>query len=263
MHRRRVLAAAVMAGAALGTRPLAAQTGFEGVITFTNYEHGGKPSTFVQTSKGRKLRLDGFGKDSGSMIVDNDAKIIMIVDPSKKQYMTMTQDDMKQMQAMLGPMMERMKQKRQAEGKSGQFKFAPTGKSETVAGARCEVWHGEYVDMNGEKEEGEACVAAGVGFALGELTFNNPMMMNGGPGAEQFEQYRDLVGGNKGILKASKLEKGEAKPQLEATKIERKSISDDAFKPPADYKEIRMGEMMMKAQQSTQGAQQKKAQAEQ
>jgi hypothetical protein len=262
MHRRRVLAAAFVAVAATGTRPLAAQTGFEGVITFTNYEHGGKPTTFVQTSKGRKLRLDGFGSDSGSMILDNDAKSIVIVEPAKKQYMSMTQDDMKQMQAMMGPMMERMKQKRNAEGKSGKFKFAPTGKSETVAGTRCEVWHGEYLDTKGEKEEGEACVATGVGFALGELTFNNPMLMSGGAANEQFEQYRDLVGTNKGILKATKIENGQVKPQLEATKIERKSVGDDAFKPPADYKEIRMGDMMMKAHEPM-DAQHKKPQADQ
>lgn len=263
MHRRQVLAAALVAGAAVSIRPLAAQTGFDGVITFTNYEHGGKPSTVIQTSKGHKLRLDGFGGDSGSLIIDNDAKVIMMIQPDKKQYMTMTQDDMKQMQAMMGPMMERMKQKRQAEGKSGKLKFAPTGKSETVAGARCEVWHGEYVDKDGDKEEGEACVATGVGFALAELTFNNPMMAAGGPGADQFEQYRDLVGANKGILKASRIEKGQVRPELEATKIERKVVSDDAFKPPAGYKEIRMADMMMNAQKSMQAPPQKKPPAEQ
>ena len=250
MHRRQVLAAALLAGGAMGIRPLAAQTGFDGVITFTNY-HGGKPSTFTQTTKGHKVRLDGFGSDSGSMIIDNDAKVIMIVQPDKKQYMTMTQDDMKQMQAMMGPMLERMKQKRKDRGETGSFKFAPTGKSETVAGVRCETWHGEYVDKDGDKDEGEACVARGVGFALAELTFANPMMGLGGSAAsDRFEQYRDLVGGNKGILKASRIEKGRTQPELEATRIERKAVSDAAFKPPADYKEVRMGEMMMKAQKS-------------
>ena len=133
------------------------------MITFVRYDRSGTPDTVVQTSKGHKVRLDGFGGDSGSMIIDNDAKIDH--DRSsreKKQYMTMTQDDMKQMQAMMGPMMERMKPEAESGGQvAASFKFAPTGRSETVAGVRCKVWHGEYVDKDGDKEEGEACVATG------------------------------------------------------------------------------------------------------
>jgi hypothetical protein len=254
MHRSQILAAALSGVVATGIRPLAAQTGFVGVITFVRHDRSGAPDTVVQTSNGHKVRLDGFGSDSGSMIIDSDAKTIIIVEPRKQQYMTMTQDDMTQMQAMMGPMMERMRQKRKAEGKSGSFKFSPTGRSETVAGVKCKVWHGEYVDKDGDKDEGEACVAPGVGFALAELTFANPMMALGdasGAG-DMFEQYRDLIGGNKGVLKASKLEKGELRTELEATKVERKPVSDDAFLPPTAFKEVRMGEMMMKAQKAMQ-----------
>ena len=82
-----------------------AQTGFNGVITFLNAGSSGKQDTFVQYTKGRKVRFDGFGSSKGSMIVDNDAKVMMMVDPEKKQYITMTEDDAKQMQAMMGPMM--------------------------------------------------------------------------------------------------------------------------------------------------------------
>ena len=185
------------------------------------------------------------------MIIDNDAKVMMIVQPEKKQYMVMTQDDIKQMQAMMGPMMERMKQQRgKSKRPASSFKFAPTGKTERVAGVKCEVWHGAYVGADtSDRDEGEACVAKGVGFAIAELTFANPMLMQGSSGSEQFEQYRELIGADKGLLKATKFENGQARPQLEATSIERKTVSDDAFKPPADYKEVRMGDMMMKAMQ--------------
>jgi hypothetical protein len=255
MHRTQVLGTALVAAALFGGRPLAAQTGFEGVITFTNYEHGGKPSTFIQTTKGHRLRLDGFGS-AGSMIIDNEAHVVMIVQPDKKQYMTMTQDDIKQMQAMMGPMMERMKQRGKSKHAAGNFTFTPTGKKETVAGVKCAVWHGEYTDATdpSDKDEGEACVANGVGFALAELTFANPMMMKGSAVSDQFEQYRQLVGGNKGLLKATRFENGQPKPVLEATAIERKAVSDDAFRPPAGYTEVRMGDMMMKAQKSMQQA---------
>ena len=148
-----------------------AQTGFNGVITFLNERSSGKQDTFVQYTKGRKVRFDGFGSSEGSMIVDNDAKVMMMVDPEKKQYITMTEDDAKQMQALMGPMMKQQSKK----ADPGKFSFAKTGKTETVAGVPCEDYKGEYVDDDGEKSEGEACVAVGVGFALDALTFNNPM----------------------------------------------------------------------------------------
>src|SRR6476619_7896548 len=164
-------------------RPLGiavAQTGFNGVITFVNEGSAGKQDTFVQYTKGRKVRLDGFGSQKGAMIVDNDAKVMMMVDPEKKQYMTMTEDDAKQMQAMMGPMMEKMKQQSKKGAAGGKVSFAKTGQTEPVAGVPCEVYRGEYVEEDGDKEQGEACVATGVGFALAALTFNNPMVQRGG-----------------------------------------------------------------------------------
>ena len=138
-----------------------AQTGFNGVITFET-DRSGKQDTFVQYTKGHKVRIDGFGSDSGWMIIDNDAKAMMVVQPKKQQYFTMTQEDARQMQAMMGPMMERMKQRRSKEENKGKLDFANTGKTETVAGVRCQVWHGAYTDEDGDKDEGEACVAPGV-----------------------------------------------------------------------------------------------------
>lgn len=225
----------------------AAQTGFNGVVTFQMDRSGGKRDTLVQTTKGHKLRIDGFGSSHGWMIMDNDSKSMMMVEPDKQQYMLMTEEDSKQMQAMMGPMMERMKQQQAHRTDPGKVNFAKTGRTEIVAGVPCEVWHGEYTDESGEKDEGEACVATGVGFALSELTYNNPIMQSGGAAHEQFEQYRQLVGGNKGILKATSIKKGKTSTELEAIKIERKVVGDEVFAPPAGYKEIRMGDLMMQA----------------
>jgi hypothetical protein len=230
-----------------------AQSGFNGVITFVNAGTEGKQDTFVQYTKGRKVRLDGFGSHQGSMIVDNDAKVMMMVDPEKKQYMTMTEDDAKQMQAMMGPMMEKMKQQQSEKAPAGKVSFTNTGKTETVAGVRCEVYKGEYVEEDGDKDEGEACVAPGVGFALDALTFNNPMVQRGGAGYDRMQQFRDLVGGNKGILKAKSFRDGKVKTDMEAVKIERRPPPDDMFTPPAGYKEIRMADMMMQAHNAMKG----------
>jgi hypothetical protein len=221
-----------------------AQTGFNGVITFKTMSSSGRADTVTQMTKGRRVRLDGFGGRDGSMIIDNEAKRIMIIQPERKQYMTMTEEDAKQMQAMMGPMMERMKHQRPGASER-KFNFTKTGKTETVAGVPCEVYHGEVVGADKEKDEGEACVATGVGFALADLTFNNPMLM--GRDSDRFEQYRQLVGANKGILKASRLENGKPQNDLEAIKIEKTTVPDSMFQPPAGYTEVRMADMMMKA----------------
>jgi hypothetical protein len=91
-----------------------------------------------------------------------------------------------------------------------------------------------------------------VGLELGELTYNNPMMMQRGAAHDQFEQYRQIVGGNKGILKATSVKEGKSSTQLEAIKIERKILGNDVFAPPAGYKELRMGDMMMQAHKAMQ-----------
>ncbi|MGH7513309.1 MAG: DUF4412 domain-containing protein [Gemmatimonadales bacterium] len=230
-----------------------AQTGFNGVITFVNEGSAGKQDTFVQYTKGHKVRLDGFGSHKGAMIVDNDAKVMMMVDPDKKQYVTMTEEDAKQMQAMMGPMMEKMKQQQSTKAGDGRLTFAKTGKTETVAGVPCEVYRGEYLEEDGGKDQGEACVATGVGFALDALTFNNPMVQRGGAGYDRMQQFRELVAGNKGILKAKSFKDGKVKTDMEAIKIERKSPGDDMFTPPAGYKEIRMADMVMQAHNAMKG----------
>ena len=258
MMRRSWKAVAVLLVAAPSPfRALAAQTGFNGVITFLNEGTSGKQDTFVQYTKGNKVRFDGFGSSHGSMIIDNDAKVMMMVDPEKKQVMTMTEDDAKQMQAMMGPMMEKMKQQSKKEGAAGKASFSKTGKTETVAGVRCEIYHGVYVDEDGEKDEGDACVATGVGFRLDAVTFNNPMVQRGGEGYDRVQQFRELVAGNKGLLKAKSYKDGKLKTDIEAVKIEPKALGDDVFAIPPGYKEIKMADMMMQAHNAMKGMQEK------
>jgi len=73
------------------------------------------------------------------------------------------------------------------------------------------------------------------------------------------EQYRQLVGGNKGILKATSIKDGKSTTDFEATKIEPKVVSDSVFAPPPGYKEIRMADMMMQAHGARQRMQQGQA----
>jgi hypothetical protein len=230
MRRSWKAVAALLVTSAMPFGALAAQSSFNGVITFLNSRSSGKQDTFVQYTRGNKVRLDGFGASHGSMIIDNDAK------------------------AMMGPMADRMKQKGKSDESNGKASFTKTGKSETVAGVRCEVYHGTYIEDDGSKDEGDACVATGVGFRLDAVTFNNPMMQRGGAAAGRLQQFRELVAGNKGILKAKSYEEGgKVKTDMEAVKIEPKALGDDVFGIPPGYKEIKLADMMHNAMQGMQG----------
>ncbi len=253
------LAACTLALAALAAVPAAAQTGFEGVTTFKQYRKSdGTYSTLVQTTKGHKVRWQGMGKDSSVMIFDGDAHSIVVVEPDKKTYMTVTQADMDQMAAMMKPMADRMKDKKGDSDKDKDFDIdvKNTGRTETVAGVRCEVWHGTTTE-DGKKKEGEACVAPGVGLALYDVMVNNPMTKSSGRFETMMAKYKQVLSGGKGLLKMTSIEDGKTTVDIEATKIDKRSVSDDAFKPPAGYTGTSMGQMMMQAQEQMKMMQEK------
>ena len=138
------LAACTLALVALIPGRAAAQTGFEGVITFAQHSKSDdKTTTMVQTTKGRKLRIEGMdGGKGGAMILDGDAKTMIMVEPEKKQYMTITEADMQQAAAMMKPMAEKMKGMKHEDNGKNDFNIdvKNTGRTETVAGTRCEIW---------------------------------------------------------------------------------------------------------------------------
>jgi len=58
------------------------------------------------------------------------------------------------------------------------------------------------------------------------------MAIEGGPATSNTSNTASLVRGNKGILKVTKIEDGKPVPEMVATKIDRKPVSDDAFSRP-------------------------------
>ena len=233
--------AAALAALSLGAAPAVAQTAFEGVITFRLTEPNGKQTEMIQTTKGRRLRIDGMAESPRGpgvgMIMDGDAGRMVMLMPADKRAMVMTKADMDRMAAMAKEM--GVDDEAAAAGKAPDFK--KTGRTETVAGVRCEVWAGAFADGD-RKREGEVCLADGVGFAVLDAMASNPMLGRGA--SNVLARYRSLVGPNKGILKIVAIEGGVRKVQLEATQIERKSVDDAAFAIPAGYTEVNMGQMM-------------------
>ena len=177
-------AGAVVLAGWLRAGAVVAQTGFNGVITFI--ERAGAAAsrtTFVQYTKGHKVGSTGWDATRDAMIVDNDAKAMMMVDPEKKQYMTMTEEDAKQMQAMMGPMMEKDEEAEEQIG-AGEVSICQDRQDRVVAGVPCEVWQGEYTDEDGDKDEGTAVRGHGRRVRAGPTDVHNPMMRRGGAGQD-------------------------------------------------------------------------------
>lgn len=250
LHCVRAAALGWAAAVVMVTLPAGAVAqGFEGAITFRTIDDDGKATEMKQITKGKKLRVEGMGGDKGgAWVLDQDQGRMLMIDPKRKQVMVMTRQDMEQMRAMGAAMRKQQGQGEKPAAEDYKLDFKPTGESRTVAGVRCQVWRG-YTEQEGEREEGEACLADGVGFAMFDL-MDNPML-GGGQGSKmerEFARYRKIVGPNKGVVQTAEIKNGKPVVQLEATKIERGPVSDAQFQPPPGYTVVNMGEMLKKSQ---------------
>jgi hypothetical protein len=239
--------------------PAAAQNTFEGIIAFQMIGQDQKPDTMIQTTKGNTIKLEGMGHGKGAVIFDAAKHRMLMIQPEEKQYVLATEEDMQLMNMMTQAAMQKFAKpgaKSDADEDDTKIDFAPTGRTETVAGVKCQVWHGTSV-RNGEKHEGEACIADGVGFA-GFNEMSNPMLPQHGRGAAFIQQYRKLVGPNKGVIKMVEFKDGKPHSSMEAIKIQHLPIAQAAFEPPTGYKEVNMHEQVLKMQEAMQKASQKK-----
>ena len=104
--------AAALAALSLGAAPVRAQTAFEGVITFRLTEPNGKQTEMTQTTKGRKLRIDGMAESPRGpgvgMIMDADAGRMVMLMPADKRAVVMTKADMDRMAAMAKGKLQRL-----------------------------------------------------------------------------------------------------------------------------------------------------------
>ena len=222
-----------------------AQAQVEGVATFvTRTEHGQKTDTVYQTTKGKSLRMDGFGGGNrgGGMIIDGEKNRLIVLDASQKTAMVMTREDQERMRAMTEGMLAGRK-KPAADKDLTEPAITKTGRTETVAGVRCE-WYHVVTDRKDQKQEGDACIGE-VGFGIFQALMNNPMMHSAQ--SNRWEHLRKMVSEGKGLVKATTIEDGKSYVSLELIKFERKSVPASTFEPPAGYKIQSMGDMLQKA----------------
>jgi hypothetical protein len=209
---------------------------FEGTVTYAMNPSSGKPGQLVYRVKGSRIRADisgVSGSPAGGMYMLMDAKsgTMMSVMPAQKMYMTM---DMK-------AMAERMKQHR-GHGQPARGKITPTGKTETVAGHKCEHY------LVGEQQDQDICAAKGFGMFMA----GSGAGMGGGrglwgglpPGLEEYEKFA-----KDGFLplRITSLRHGTQEVVLEAKSIERKSLDAALFDVPAGFQAMDMGRMMQQA----------------
>jgi hypothetical protein len=213
------LVVAGLSGAAL---PLNARAqAFEGTLTFTVPGRDGARS-IMEWVKGDQARYDMLaasgGVVEGTMIVDAGAKTRTVVMPSRKMYMTVPYD----------PTAPRAR-----SGAVSDVKWTRTGKSETVAGVKCDVIHGTGTEA-GKPKEADICVARGIGFGSGST--------GGGPFSEALTEYANLqLAPGEGIIKMTSVQGGASQVDLELTRVSRRPLSAADFQPPPGYSKYERG----------------------
>jgi Domain of unknown function (DUF4412) len=218
MQPAKLCLAAACIVAAASTR-LPAQR-FEGVIQFLNYDkHSDQPDTMTQFTRGGKVRFDGLGKSGSAMIINGDSRIILMAD--RKQYMDMP--------ANLG---ENAAAAAAAKRKGTAEK---TGKTETIAGVPCADWHYRSTKDDGSTDEGEVCVAQGMGLMINQIS--------GGMASHMFtaggDAFAAAMAGGAGVMKVT----SNGKLSLVAINVKATSVPEAIFVPPPDYTKLDMGSM--------------------
>jgi hypothetical protein len=190
---------------------------FEGEITMNVTEAGKPPHTITYDVKGTKMRFDSPAEQSGPMgggyvIFDTTNKKMTAVNDAKKSAFIM---DVNAMGAQNPAMAQAAQTKPNVE---------KTGKTDTVAGYSCEIWH-----VSDEKGSGDVCVAKGISF---------PKLGRGAP------SWQSMLEDGFPLRAVMNDSTGKEKDRMEVTKIDKKSLDDSRFEVPAGYQTMNMEDMM-------------------
>jgi hypothetical protein len=205
------LVALAMGLPALGApRPArAADTAFEGVVTYRETVGlGAPPFNFLVMLKGTRSRMEVDDLPEAPTIVITDAKtgIVLSLVSNHKLYMVSNIDAF-------------------AKNVAGMpsLSYTPTGRSETIAGRRCDHF------VVGTADSGmDFCVATGMGyFVAGSGT--QPWL--------SWDALRQAFPDGYVPLKAEIVGGGTRQWKMEATRIESRSLPDSLFVPPPGFTE--------------------------
>ena len=191
--------------AAYAPATLRAQKEFEGVITWGSVlATAGQGQTVISVKNGKtRIQMSDPRRGTFTSIRDGSGRIITVIDQKKAYYV-------------MGNARELFDAR----------KYEATGRKETVAGYPCEYYR--VLDATGRDEDKtDVCVTAALGFAtVGE---------GGAMADDEAKSIRQQFPNGFMILKA--IHDGKS---VQVLKVERKSLSDELFAPPAGYTEIKM-----------------------
>jgi hypothetical protein len=178
---------------------------FEGVVTYQG--EGGR--TFQYAIRDGRVRIDLNGENrQGAMIMDSGSHKMYMLMPEQKMYMEMDVSEMGD-----------------TESAADNVKPTKTGKTEVVAGHKCEYW-----TMKEERGQVDVCLAKDMGSFQ---AFSNKSIGNA-------SAWQEAIGKNSFPLKVVMHDDGKEEVALVATKVEAKSLDASLFTPPASYKKMEM-----------------------
>ena len=179
---------------------LAAQSTFEGVLTI-RVGSGNGPGSGKYWIKGAQMRVDG--GEQGTMIRDASGRLLTLID-SQRRYMVVA-----------------------SMNRAAQLpKFSPTGKRETIAGYPCS-YYTEHDARGGQDQE--VCITTALGFS--GLGPNGPLAPN------DERALRDQF--KTGFMVLKSVDHNGTVIKL-VTNVQKTSVSDAMFAPPAGYTEVKM-----------------------
>ncbi len=198
---------------------LNAQT-FEGIVNFKSSGGGKENGAFKYYGKGNKIKMEMISNEMGAVIFDGNKTTILV--PSQKSYMEFSNEMMNS----FGDMMPGEEEELDASD-------LPIKTSETkdILGYTCTKW--VYND-------GDSKTEIWITDKLGNYIIPSTPMTPAPEWAKLFDGKPFFP------LLIVTIDNGVETDRMEVTKIEKKSLSDSEFSPPADYKKIDIGSMMGK-----------------
>ncbi|HEY9425516.1 MAG TPA: DUF4412 domain-containing protein [Gemmatimonadaceae bacterium] len=206
--KRRFIPGAVVALAAIAAPTIAhgqSPKQFEGVVTYES--EGGR--SFQYSIRDGRVRIDMNDEaQRGAMIMDSGSHKMYMLMPEQKMYMEVDASEMGEM-----------------DSSADNVKPTKTGKTEVVAGHKCEYW-----TVKEEKGQVDICLAKDMGSFQ---AFSNKSIGNA-------SAWQEAIGKNSFPLKVIMHADGKEEVALVATKVEAKSLDASLFTPPESYKKMQM-----------------------
>lgn len=222
-HFTRAPLAAVLA-ALVAAAPLGAQ--WQGVVTFHDQQNMADQNTvndvqYIQGPGGAAKMVVQDKEGPISMIFNKSQNTTTIVMTARQMYMTMPMD---QAQA-------------ETQKQLSKMKITDTGKSDVVAGHKCEIYHATDAE---DGTESDACIATD----MGNFFMLNPpgSQGHGGSAASAWSTVQSFFSAKGGFfpLKVTTYKEGKVREAFVATSIAAKSVPASEFVPPASFKAMTM-----------------------